>query len=144
MSDRLISLKAAIEATWEAPSYTDPLNVLSEVRDRIKSLPSAQPESDWGYSEETKQITLIVPEDVYDSAETIFLSVGYEGTFGIRGMVYSVQPEQRSFSCGQENDTISRQAAIDGLEQCEQIYINNLPILVYKKDVYRMIGELND
>ena len=43
MSD-LISRQAAIDATWEEPSYTDPLNVLTEVRDRIKALPSAQPD----------------------------------------------------------------------------------------------------
>ena len=43
MSD-LISRQAAINATWFEPSYTDPLNVLTEVRDRLKALPSAQPE----------------------------------------------------------------------------------------------------
>ena len=42
--DDLISRQAAIEATWEEPTYTDPLNVLTEVRDRIEALPSAQPE----------------------------------------------------------------------------------------------------
>ena len=40
----LISRAAAIDATWFEPSYTDPLNVLTEVRDRLKVLPSAQPE----------------------------------------------------------------------------------------------------
>ena len=40
----MISRQMAIDATWEEPSYTDPLNVLTEVRDRIKALPSAQPE----------------------------------------------------------------------------------------------------
>ena len=39
-----ISRTAAIDATWFEPSYTDPLNVLTEVRDRLKALPSAQPE----------------------------------------------------------------------------------------------------
>ena len=39
----LIYRKAAIDATWFEPSYTDPLNVLTEVRDRLKALPSAQP-----------------------------------------------------------------------------------------------------
>ena len=39
----LISRQAAIDATWFEPSYTDPLNVLTEVRDRLKVLPSAQP-----------------------------------------------------------------------------------------------------
>ena len=38
----LISRKAAIDATWFEPSYTAPLNVLTEVRDRLKALPSAQ------------------------------------------------------------------------------------------------------
>lgn len=46
MSD-LISRQAAIDATWFEPSYTDPLNVLTEVRDRLKALPSAQPEQRW-------------------------------------------------------------------------------------------------
>ena len=40
----LIERQAAIDSTWEEPSYTDSLNVLTEVRDRIKALPSAQPE----------------------------------------------------------------------------------------------------
>ena len=43
MSDT-ISRQAAIDANWFEPSYTDPLNVLTEVRDRLKALPSAQPE----------------------------------------------------------------------------------------------------
>ena len=43
----LISRQAAIDATWFEPSYTDPLNVLTEVRDRLKALPSAQPEPKW-------------------------------------------------------------------------------------------------
>ena len=44
MADDYISRQAAIDATWFEPSYTDPLNVLTEVRDRLKALPSAQPE----------------------------------------------------------------------------------------------------
>ena len=40
----LIDRKKAIDATWFEPSYTDPLNVLTEVRDRLEALPSAQPE----------------------------------------------------------------------------------------------------
>ena len=42
--DDLISRQAAIDATWFEPSYTDPLNVLTEVRDRLKALPSADPD----------------------------------------------------------------------------------------------------
>ena len=44
--DDLISRRAAIDATWEEPTYNDPLNVLAEVRDRLKALPSAQPDLD--------------------------------------------------------------------------------------------------
>ena len=44
MKDDTISRRAAIDATWFEPSYTDPLNVLTEVRDRLKALPPAQPE----------------------------------------------------------------------------------------------------
>ena len=47
LMDDLISRQAAIDATWFEPSYTDPLNVLTEVRDRLKALPSAQPEQRW-------------------------------------------------------------------------------------------------
>lgn len=36
----LIDRQEAIETLWEEPSYTDPLNVLAEARDRIKALPS--------------------------------------------------------------------------------------------------------
>lgn len=32
----------AIEATWKEPSYSDPLNVLTEVRDRIEALPPVE------------------------------------------------------------------------------------------------------
>jgi hypothetical protein len=49
-----ISRQAAIDATWEEPTYTDPLNVLTEVRDRIKALPSAQPEQ--RYTEEELRV----------------------------------------------------------------------------------------
>lgn len=39
----LIDRQAAISATWQEPSYTDPINVLTEVRDRINALPTASP-----------------------------------------------------------------------------------------------------
>ena len=40
MSD-LIKREDAIKVTWQEPTYTDPLNVLTEVRDRIEAIPSA-------------------------------------------------------------------------------------------------------
>lgn len=39
----LIRREDAIKATWREPSYTDPYNVLTEVRDRINALPTASP-----------------------------------------------------------------------------------------------------
>ena len=42
MTGRLIEADKVIEATWEQPTYTDPLNVLTEVRDRIKELPTVE------------------------------------------------------------------------------------------------------
>ena len=38
---RLIDADAVERITWEQPTYTDPLNVLTEARDRIKELPTA-------------------------------------------------------------------------------------------------------
>lgn len=40
-----ISRKAAEEITWEEPSYTDALNVLTEVREKIRQLPSVTPKA---------------------------------------------------------------------------------------------------
>ena len=46
--DDLIRRTDAIEATWQEPTYTDPLNVLTEVRDRIEAIPSAdRPQGEW-------------------------------------------------------------------------------------------------
>ena len=38
----LIRRADAIDATWKEPAYTDAINVLTEVRERIKALPSAE------------------------------------------------------------------------------------------------------
>ena len=37
---KLLKREDAIKATWHEPSYTDPYNVLTEVRDRIEALPT--------------------------------------------------------------------------------------------------------
>ena len=36
----LIKREDAIKATWHDPSYIDPYNILTEVRDRIEALPT--------------------------------------------------------------------------------------------------------
>lgn len=43
-SEDCISRQAVEEITWEEPSYTDALNVLTEVRDKIRQLPSVTPQ----------------------------------------------------------------------------------------------------
>ncbi|MBQ1296770.1 MAG: hypothetical protein IIY21_22185 [Clostridiales bacterium] len=48
MSEDLIRRSDATKATWQEPTYTDPLNVLTEVRDRIEAIPSAdRPQGEW-------------------------------------------------------------------------------------------------
>ena len=41
--DDAISREAVIELTFNEPNYTDALNVLTEIRDKVKELPSVQP-----------------------------------------------------------------------------------------------------
>lgn len=43
-----ISRQAVLDVTWEEPSYTDALNVLTEVRDKVKVLPSVTPQQRTG------------------------------------------------------------------------------------------------
>ena len=59
MSNDTIKRSDAIKATWQEPTYTDPLNVLTEVRDRIEAIPSAdRQQGEWIPCEER------LPEDV--------------------------------------------------------------------------------
>lgn len=46
--DDAISRQAVEEITWEEPSYTDALNVLTEVRDKVRALPSVTPQQKTG------------------------------------------------------------------------------------------------
>lgn len=43
MQDDAISREQAINATWQDTGYTDPFNVMTAIRDRIKQLPPIQP-----------------------------------------------------------------------------------------------------
>lgn len=40
-----ISRQQAIKATWQDTGYTDPLNVMTAIRDRIMQLPPIQPDN---------------------------------------------------------------------------------------------------
>lgn len=43
----LISRQAVENITWEEPSYSDPLNVLTEVREKVRALPSVENKGEW-------------------------------------------------------------------------------------------------
>lgn len=44
-----ISREAVEKITWEEPSYTDALNVLTEVREKVRALPSVTPKAKAGH-----------------------------------------------------------------------------------------------
>ena len=44
-----ISRQAVEKITWEDPSYTDSLNVLAEVRDKVRALPLVNPQPKPGH-----------------------------------------------------------------------------------------------
>lgn len=44
-----ISRQAVEKITWEEPSYTDALNVLTEVRDKVRALPPVTPQPKTGH-----------------------------------------------------------------------------------------------
>lgn len=46
--DDAISRQAVEEIIWEEPSYADALNVLAEVRDKVRTLPSVTPQQKTG------------------------------------------------------------------------------------------------
>ena len=47
--DDAISRKAVENITWEEPTYTDALNVLTEVRDKVRALPPVTPKQKTEY-----------------------------------------------------------------------------------------------
>ena len=75
----LIDRKAAIRATWQEPSYTDPLNVLTEVRDRINALPTI-PAPRWHRVEEElpEETKVVIIHKEWDDEITL----GYSYSFG--------------------------------------------------------------
>lgn len=42
--DDAVSRQAVEKITWEEPSYIDPINALTEVREKIRALPSIVPQ----------------------------------------------------------------------------------------------------
>lgn len=54
-----VSRTAVEKITWEEPSYTDALNVLTEVREKIRQLPSVNPQPKTGWIPVSERL----PED---------------------------------------------------------------------------------
>ena len=75
----LIKREDAIKVTWQEPSYTDAINALTEVRDRLKDIPAVEPKRGEWITEERdsiygKKIRLKCSEcgDVFDVSERAF------------------------------------------------------------------------
>lgn len=47
MNDDIIRRSDVIKTTWQEPTYTDSLNVLTEIRDRIETIPSIDRPPEW-------------------------------------------------------------------------------------------------
>lgn len=58
-----ISRRAVEKITWEEPSYSDALNVLTEVRDKVRALPPVNPQPKMGHW------IRISPAEIYECSE---------------------------------------------------------------------------
>jgi len=78
-----ISREAVENITWQDPTYTDPLNVLTEAREKIRALPPVQPKQDWIPVTERLPEEGINPitQDYYEYQCTIYLNEVYDLRF---------------------------------------------------------------
>ena len=123
MDNSLIKRQDAIDATWFEPSYTDPLNLLTEVRDRLKVLPSAQPD-----------ITL-------ESAIDYLQSIGWMQEHD-RIMSASAQPDLFGYS-----DRLWKSAYDCGYDRCKQDAIEeieNIGVLDGYTDKLALLDKIRD
>lgn len=101
--DDLISRQAAIDATWEEPTYTDPINVLTEVRDRIKQLPSAQ---QW----------IPVDERLPEVEKDVLISYHYDGDEKFFEFFPAYDGVMISYWTGVKNHNVPRFAVGEGMK----------------------------
>ena len=116
----LISRQAAIEAINQIcpidTEYDCTLLDRVDVRCVLMDLPPAQPE--------------LIAQGAYVR--------GFE-----QGRTQGMIDTKLQQTCNQlATDTISRQAAIDAIYKCTDIFINNLPVMVDKADAYKALAEL--
>lgn len=74
----LISRQAVENITWEEPSYTDPLNVLTEVREKVRALPSVENKGEWIPVSER----LPVLRGTYKISDDVLITNGFEIDMG--------------------------------------------------------------
>ena len=77
MSD-LISRQAVEDITWEEPSYTDPLNVLTEVREKVRALPSVENKGEW--IPVSERLPLL--RGLYKISDDVLITNGFEIDMG--------------------------------------------------------------
>ena len=80
--------------------------------------------------------------ELNDEGKTAFgMAITALELFGNSEQLPSAQPVDTDTNVP-SNDCISRQAAIDAVYNCTDIYINNLPVMVDKADAYKALAEL--
>lgn len=87
----LISRDAAIVETWRNPSYTDPLNVLTEVRDRLRELPTASKHDEF----EKRLIDTFAPIMECDINHPIYQDTVAEIIQGVMQIYDELHPAER-------------------------------------------------
>lgn len=89
-----ISRQAVLDVTWEEPSYTDALNVLTEVRDKVKALPPVNPQkqkSEWQQDHEILKAYSDGANEVLDKIRAEIKELAKPNEFGGRGNGKSVR-----------------------------------------------------
>ena len=77
-SEDAISRKAVLDVTWEEPSYTDALNVLTEVRDKVKALPPVNPQEPKSECEHDHEILKAYSDGASDVLDEIKADIEQE------------------------------------------------------------------
>lgn len=77
--DDLISRQDAIAETWKDTGFTDPLNVMTALRDRLEALPSAQPERKKG--QWVNSCCSVCGVSRYNFIKMLHIDDGYCGTW---------------------------------------------------------------
>lgn len=75
-----ISRQAVEKITWEEPSYTDPFNVLTEVREKVRALPPVTPQPKTGWIPVSERPPETDDEVIaYDGADAFVAWYGVNG-----------------------------------------------------------------